>query len=129
MLPPEMPPEREPQPFFKWWRSLDRTGRTVLLGAAIGIAVLIGANFTSSSNNDQAPAGPQPTFPPATSSLNSLSEALCNDLDDGMLVHQIRPSDYDPEEFAHQVWLAVTAGCPEHKDRSDVATLLQNWGY
>lgn len=64
-----------------------------------------------------------------TSSSDELNRALCNDLDDGMTVMNVKPADMSPEDFAERLYLATEHECPEHLDTPGVRTLLENWGY
>lgn len=59
---------------------------------------------------------------------SDLDQALCNDLDAGMGLMQIRPDDMEPERFAQAVYTATEDECPEHQDRQDVQALLGAWG-
>lgn len=58
---------------------------------------------------------------------SDLDKALCNDLDAGLTVVQIRPADMTPERFAQAVYTATDNTCPEHRDDPGVAALLEAW--
>lgn len=57
---------------------------------------------------------------------SNVSQAFCNDLDDGMTMFNLMPSGADPEEFANDAWGYVQTTCPEHYEPN--RAYFDQWG-